>query len=162
MGARSASSSWAILRVHLEQAAVLVAEHELDQSMLQRLEPARRPEHMAELAIFVGRQGGQHRPLRDQLRLDVLDAREDLEGRLQVVAAHVRDGRAQLVEDELEPQLAGLVLDDEEHLVVVRRVAQGHLRGEELVELQIAPVRHAVLEVGDHAFVEWHGALLPP
>ena len=32
-----------------------------------------------------------------------------------------RDRRAQLVEHQLHPQLGGLVLDDEQHLVVVRR-----------------------------------------
>jgi hypothetical protein len=38
------------------------------------------------------------------------------------------------VEDELKPQLARLVLDDEQDLVVVRRIAQGPLRGQERVE----------------------------
>ena len=73
--------------------------------------------------------------MRDELRLDVLHPGEDLEGGLQLVAPHERDGGAQLVEDELEPQLTGLVLDDEQHLVVVRGVAERRLRRQQLVQL---------------------------
>ncbi len=145
-----------VVGVHRQDAPVLVAEDELDQPVLERLEPARRPEHVAELAVLAGRERGQDRPLRDQLRLDVLDPREDLEGGRKLVAPHQLERRAQLVEDELEPELAGLVLDDEEHLVVVRRTGERRLRREQLVELQVAAVRHPILEVGDHAVVEGH------
>jgi hypothetical protein len=41
----------------------------------------------------------------------------------QLVLRDVGDGRAQLVQHQLHPQLAGLVLDDEQHLVVRRATA---------------------------------------
>ena len=83
--------------------------------------------------------------------------REDLERRLELVAPDEGEGRAQLVQDQLEPKLARLVLDDEEHLVMVRRIAQRHLRREQLVELQVSAVRHAIAEIGDHPVFEGHG-----
>ena len=55
--------------------------------------------------------------------------------------AIARDGGAQLVQHQLHPQLAGLVLDDEQHLVVVGR--ERLLRAEDGVELQVVAVAHA-------------------
>jgi len=146
----------------LEHAGILVAEDELDLAVLRRLEPARRTEHVAELAVLGRGQGLEDAPLRDQLRLDVLHPREDLERRLQVVGLHVADGGAKLVEQELEPQLRRLVLDDEEHLVVMDRLGERLLRREELIELQVARVRHPIGEVGDDVRVETfrHGRIL--
>src|SRR3989475_414948 len=146
-----------ILLVHREHAAVLVSQDELDQPVLQRLEAARGPEHVTELAVFGRRQGLQDRPLGDELGLDVLDPREDLERRLELVAPDEGERRAQLVQDQLEPQLARLVLDDEEHLVMVGRIAQRHLRRQQLVELQVSAVRHSIAEIGDHPVFEGHG-----
>ena len=125
--------------------------------MLKRLETARRAEHVAELAVLARCQRLQDCPLGDELSLDVLDPREDLERRLELVAPDEGEGRAQLVQDQLEPKLARLVLDDEEHLVMVRRIAQRHLRREQLVELQVSAVRHAIAEIGDHPVFEGHG-----
>ena len=60
--------------------------------------------------------------------------------------AHAAD---ELVQHELQPQLGGLVLDDEQQLVVVLGRAQRMLRGQQRVELEVAAVAHAVREVGD-------------
>ncbi len=49
------------------------------------------------------------------------------------------DRCAQLVDHQLHPQLGDLMLHDEQHLVVVRRLAQRLLR-EQPVELEIAAV----------------------
>ena len=57
-------------------------------------------------------------------------------------------GRAQLVQDELEPELRGLVLDDEEQLVMVLGIAHRMLRGEEPIEVEVRPVRHLLPQVG--------------
>jgi hypothetical protein len=47
------------------------------------------------------------------------------------------------VDHQLQPQLAGLVLDDEQQLVVVRGIAGALLRPEQLVQVQV----RAVVEV---------------
>ena len=63
-------------------------------------------------------------------------------------------GRAQLVEQQLEPQLGRLVLDDEQQLVVLRRVAARLLRGEQQVEPQVVAVGHRRAEVALDALLE--------
>ena len=74
-----------------EHLAVLVAELELDDPVLQRLEAARGAEHVAELHVLARRQRGQHAPLLEQLALDLLDAREALLGRAEVVDGEARE-----------------------------------------------------------------------
>ena len=54
--------------------------------------------------------------------------------------------RAQLVDQQLDPQLGGLVLDDEQHLVVVIR--ERHLRVQQLVQVQVA----GVVQAGEVSF----------
>ena len=71
-----------------------------------------------ERLVFGGRQRFQHRPLLEELLLDQLDAREDLEAGVETIVAHEGDRRLELVDHQLHPQLGRLMLDDEEHLVV--------------------------------------------
>ena len=113
--------------------------------------PEAGPEHVAELHVLGRRERLQHRPLLEQLALDLLHAREDLEAGRERVGLHVRDRRGELVDHQLHPQLGGLVLDDEQHLVVVRRARA--LRGEQPLEPQVAAVRRVGREVGDEAGV---------
>ena len=54
------------------------------------------------------------------------------------VGTQVRDRRLELVDHQLHPQLGDLVLDDEQQLVVVRRVGQALLRRQQRVQLQVA------------------------
>lgn len=97
----------------------LAPEDELDDAILVRLNAAGWAEHMAELDILGGRERGEHAPLREQLGLDVLDAGEHFEGELEFVASNESKCFSEFVDDELEPELGGLVLDDEQQLVVV-------------------------------------------
>ena len=53
-----------------------------------------------------------------------------------------------LVEDQLEPQLRDLVLDDEQQLVVLGRGADRLLRAEQLVELQVSLVANLAVRAG--------------
>ena len=64
----------------------------------------------------------------EQLALDLLDAREDLQARAKVVALQVHDRRAQLVHEQLHPQFGSLMLNDEQHFVVMRRITERLLR----------------------------------
>ena len=127
-------------------------------AVLRRLESRRRAERRPERLVLGGRQRLQHRPLLEQLLLDQLDAREDLEARAEAIFAHEGDRRLELVDHELHPQLGRLVLDDEQHLVVPGRRAvrsrQRLLRGQQLVEPQIAGVGQPVGQVGDDARFE--------
>jgi hypothetical protein len=137
--------------VHVDAVRDLVAEQEFDGAELVRLQSRRRAEHVAELRVLGRRERLEHRPLLEQLALDLLHAREDLEARRELVAPDMRDRRAELVDHQLHPQLGGLVLDDEQHLVVVRRARL--LRGEQAVEPEVAAVRGIGSEVGDEAGV---------
>jgi hypothetical protein len=76
---------------------------------------------------------------------DLGDAGQLLERGTQLVLRQVRHGRTQFVQQLLHPQLAGLVLHDEEHLVVIR--AQRVLGIEDLVQVQVVAVAHVGAEI---------------
>jgi hypothetical protein len=101
---------------------------------------------VTEVEVFARRQGGQHVPCLDELRHDAANARQHLEGRRQVVVSDMSDRRLELVNGQLHPQLGRLVLDDEEHLVVV--AGQRMLRIEQPVEMQIVAIAHLTAEIG--------------
>ena len=145
-----AAGSWANT---FSMSAFLLPSRNSIIAVLQRLEARRRAEHVAEFQVVAGRQRLQHRPLLGQLLLDLLDAREDLLARVELVALQVRDRRAQFVDHQLHPQLGRLVLDDEQHFVVVRRVRQRLLRRQQRVQLQVAAVAQAIAQVGGDALL---------
>ena len=136
-----------IVAEHVEHRRLLVAEQELDRAILRRLESRRARQRRAERLVLGRRQRLQHRPLLEELPLDQLDAREDLEAGLQPVRAHVAHAAPELVDHQLHPQLGRLVLDDEQHLVVAaaRPCVGGErlLRGQQPVEAQVARVGQA-------------------
>ena len=72
--------------------------------------------------------------------LHLLHAIQDLDRARQLVALQAFDRGVELVQDQLEPQLGDLMLDDEQHLVVLGRIADRLLRAQQLVELQIGVV----------------------
>ena len=146
-----------IVRVELEAARVLVAQQEFDGAELERLQARRRAEHIAEFQVFGGRERLEHRPLLEELPLDLLHAREDLEAGREAVGAHMADCGGELVDHELHPELGGLVLDDEQHLVVVRRARP--LRREQHLEREIAAVGGVGAKRSDDAgVVRRHGS----
>jgi hypothetical protein len=100
-----------------------------------------------EFEVLARRQRLQHRPLLEQLALDLLHARQDLETRVEIVGGQVPDRGRELVDDELHPQLRRLVLDDEQHLVVVHRLRQRVLRREQAREVEVAAVGEAIVQV---------------
>ena len=140
---------------HGKHVGVLVAKQELDHAVLLRLEPRGRPEHMAELLVLGWRQGFQHRPLLEQLALDLLDPGEDLQARIGLVGRQQCRGRPQFVDDQLHPQFADVVLDDEQHLVMVGRLAERLLRGQQGVQLQVATVVLAISQIDLDALFEF-------
>src|SRR5688572_32042248 len=99
--------------------AVLAAELELEQPVLRRLETRRRAERVAKRRVFRRRQRGEHRPLIDELVLHLLHAIQDLDRPRQLVELQTLDGGVELVQDQLEPELGNLMLNDEQHLVVL-------------------------------------------
>ncbi len=68
----------------------------------------------------------------------------------QLVAGDAGHRRRQLVQQQLHPQLAGLVLHDEEHLVVFGR--ERVLRFEQLVQVQVVAIAHVAAEIELGAF----------
>ncbi|KDB52856.1 hypothetical protein X805_15900 [Sphaerotilus natans subsp. natans DSM 6575] len=143
------------VRVRLQHGGVLVAQAELDAAVLPALEAAGVAQVGPDGRVLGRRHRGQHIPGVDQLFHDLGDAGQHLERRLQFVARDGADRGGQLVQHQLHPQLGGLVLDDEQQLVVVRR--ERLLRGEDLVELQIVAIAHVAGEIELRAFVAHDG-----
>ena len=131
-----------------EHGPILVAEQELHGPVLPGLEAGGTSELVAEPDIFARRQSGEDRPLLGQGLLDVFDPGDALERGLQLIGGDEAPGVEEFVDDEPEPQLRGLVLDDEEQLIVVFGTADWMLGAEETVEVEIRPVCHRLLEVG--------------
>jgi len=104
-------------------------------------------EERPDLGVLARRQGREDRPLVGEHFLDPLDPRQSLERRGQVIGDQQASSRTKLVHHELEPQLGRLVLDDEEQLVVLSRLAARVLGTEQLVEGQVVAVGHAAAEV---------------
>ena len=139
---------------HGQQVGVLVAEDELDRPVLERLEARRAGQRPAEFGVLARGEGGQHRPLLDERPLDVLHPGQALQSVAQLVVVQEAAGGPQLVEHKLQPELAGLVLDDEQQLVVVLRAAHRVLRVQQPVEIQVAAVGHRPAEIGPHRLLE--------
>src|SRR5215831_9470288 len=137
----------------LERGPALVAEQELERAILRRLEAGGAGERRTKRLVLGGRERLQHRPLLEELLLDQLHAREDLEIGRELIALHVAHGSLQLVDHQLHPQLGGLMLDDEQHLVVPRRslgrARERLLRREQLIEAEVARVSQLAAEIGD-------------
>src|SRR5207248_5334944 len=102
---------------------------------------------IAKLQIFTRRERLEHAPLLEELPLDLLHARQDLEAGREIVRLHVRDRGDELADHQLHPEIGGLVLDDEQHLVVVRRARP--LRREQHIEREVAAVGTLGAQVGD-------------
>ena len=130
--------------VRLQHGGVAVAGQKLDRPVLPGLEAGGLAERVAELRVFAGRHGAQHVPGIVQLLEDAGDTGQHLEGGAQLVLADRALGRADLVDGELHPQFRGLVLDDEQQLVMGG--TQRLLRVEHALEVQIVGIGHAVLE----------------
>src|SRR4030095_9600841 len=146
-----------VVAKYIEHRRLLVAEQELDCTILRRLNPRRRSQRGAKRLVFRRRERLQHGPLLEQLLLDQLDAREDLEVGVETIGAHVRDRRLELVDQKLHPQLGYTMLDDEQHLVVTRgacAAGQRLLGSEQPIETKIATVRPPVAQIGDDYRVE--------
>ena len=133
------------MRVGLQHGRVLVAHRKLDASVLPALETTRLCKIRADGAVLGRGHGGQHVPSVYQLLHDAADAGEFFEGVGQLVLRDVRHGGLKLVQHQLHPQLARLVLHDEQHLVVVGR--ERFLGVQDGVELQVVAVAHAAIKV---------------
>ena len=147
-----------IVAKNLERRGALVAEQKFDRAVLRRLEARRLSQHRAERLVLRRRERLQHRPLLEELLLDELDPGERLEACRELIGLHVADCRPELVDHQLHPQLGGLVLDDEQHLVVTRRLFRGPgqrlLRRQQPVEAEITGIRKPVAKIGDDAGFE--------
>jgi hypothetical protein len=137
--------------VGLQHGRVLVAQRELDAAVLPALEAAGLRQVGPDGRVLGRRHGGQHVPGVHQLLHDLGDPGQHLEGRLQLVAAHMAHRGAQLVQHQLHPELAGLVLHDEQHLVVLGR--ERVLGAQQLVQVQVVAVAHGPREVELRAFL---------
>ncbi len=84
----------------------------------------------------------------------MLDPGESLERRLQLIGGDEGPCRTQFVQEQFEPQLAGLVLDDEQEFVVLRGHTAGTLRGEQRVQVEVVAIRHSRAEIGLNALFE--------
>ena len=150
-------------RMHIEQGGVLVPQDEFDFAVLVGLETGRGAQIGADGRVFGRRHGGQHVPGMHQLVHDARHAGQHFEGGRQVAALQVGAHGVHFVQHQLHPQFAGLVLHNEEHLVVVGR--ERVLGREDAVQRQVIPVAHRFTEIhlrampfGALAGARMHGA----
>ena len=144
-----------LMLVDSQYRTALVAEHEFEQPVLRGLESRRLAEYVPEFGIFSGRQGIEHLPLAVQLILDVSHACQFLDRLRQLVLAEVAYAAVHFVDDELDPELGDLVLDDKQHLVMVRRITESLLSRQQLVELQVSRVIVVARQVRMYALFEF-------
>lgn len=131
-----------------QHSTVLVAEQEFNAAVLVRLEAGRAPKETAELGVLTGCERSKHRPLLGHGALDCLYPGDALECLAEVVGIEKPPGFQQLVQDQLQPELTGLVLDDEQQLIVVFGFTEGGVLGaEQVVKVQISAVRHCMPEI---------------
>jgi hypothetical protein len=162
-GARSASLSRFLVFVDTEHGCAPVAEQELEQGVLRRLETRSLAEHIAELRVFARCQRVEHHPLVIDLVLYMFHPREMLYRRWQVVIRNSPHCGLEFVNDQLDPEFRDLMLDDEQHLVVVRRIAERPLGVQQRIELQVRRVIAVAFEVGMNGGFElalFHGGIL--
>jgi hypothetical protein len=134
---------FSVLGQRLEEMRIPQPRDRLDRAELSALRAARAPEIPAELREALRRQRLQRRQLpRDDADegVDPLDGADCSE---RVPAFHCTDQRIELVEDDLEPQLARLMHDDEQQLIGMGRLRSWALKGEELVEREVGSVVEA-------------------
>ena len=123
-----------VVREDFDGVGVFVAEEEFELAVLVGLKAGGAAEDAAELHVLGGCEGFEYGPLLEELHLDELYAGEDFERGWEAVVADVGDGGGELVDDELHPEFGDLMLDDEEHLVVMWGLGERALLGEESVE----------------------------
>jgi len=126
--------------VKTQHCRALVADQKLDHPILPGLQAGRLPKRIAKLGVFARRHSAKHVPGRIELLQDARYPRQGLERRLQIVRCDQPAGRVQLVDRKLHPEFGGLVLDDEQRLVVGRRKQM--LGVQNLVELEIIRIGH--------------------
>ena len=80
-------------------------------------------EYVAELGILARCQRVEHFPHVVELVLHVAHAGQVLYGLPQLIGTQEPDGAADLVDDQLDPEFGHLVLDDEQHFIMMRWVA---------------------------------------
>ena len=133
--------------VRLKHPVVAVAQHVLDHPVLVRLEARGLAQLGAEGGVVRRRHGAQHVPGVVELLEDAGNAGEALERLAQPVPPDGVPRRGEFVDGELHPELADLVLDDEQHLVMRR--GAGVLRRQHRVEREVVAIGHCVGEVGE-------------
>ena len=127
----------------LDERRVLVAGHELELAELHGLEPARGGQPVPELQEVLRGHGLDDVDLVHQDTLDRRHPAQQVKRPPAPAVEHGVAGRAQLVQQLLEPQLVGLVDRDEEQLVVGRRVGLQHLLAQQLRQTQVRAVGQA-------------------
>src|SRR6266508_4616621 len=99
------------------------AEPDLDQPELGRLEAGGRKQEVAEIEEVERRHRLQHLELLDQQLEDFVDAVQPMDDAPEILilyhlAAEIGLDAVELVQNLFEPQLVGLMHDDEQHLIV--------------------------------------------
>ncbi len=133
-----------------QHGAPLVPHQEFDLPVLRGLETGTAAQIVTEGQVVGRCHGRQHRPGLDQLRLNPRHPRQHLEGRAEGVFFQRSHRRAGFMDDQLHPQLSGLMDDDEQHLVM--GVGNRLLRRQQVGQAQVTSIAQTVAEIGMRAF----------
>ena len=137
--------------MRFEHRRVLVAQREFNTTVLGTLETTGVGEVRANRAVFRRRHGRQYIPGMHQLFHDFAHPRQHFECRAQLVTGDIGNGFAQLMQHQFHPQLGSLMLDDEQHLVMVGRARM--LGVQNVVQVQVVAITHRLAEVEQGFFI---------
>ena len=128
----------------LQHGQIAIADRIFDQPVLPRLKARRLAQTVAKGGVVRGRHRAQHVPGVVQLFKDPADPGQHLERLGRAVRGNRVARGVQLMQRKAHPELRGLVLNDEQHLIM--RARQQALGVENTVDLQIVAIGHAAVE----------------
>ena len=70
---------------------------------------------------------------------------------IELVLLHITDRCLQLVNQLLDPEFRNLMLDDEQHFIMVRWLGERPLLREQTIKAEVPCIAHPILEIGDDA-----------
>src|ERR1051326_577392 len=153
------------IRLHVFQSRfAFVTENEFHLAKLHRLKSGRGLEPVTKAGETRRRHGFENIDLRDQHFHDRADPFKRVDCAEEIAAREIAIYFREFMKQLLEPELVGLMNDDEEHFVVLRRNGTRFLQGEKVFQVEVTRVseqRHVLDSrcwMGDDKvrFFAWH------
>src|SRR5215469_2874935 len=113
------------------------------------------PEHTAKFHVLRRRKRLQHCPLIEELHLYELDPRQNLEAGIKLVTLHMPYRGREFMYQLLNPKLRYLMLNNEQHFVMMLRMGERMLLRQQAIQTQIPCIAHPVAKISEDAGFQW-------